>query len=101
MERCARILRVAATVLFVAALPLAPMLALINAYAQLRARTEPALHIVKRRAVVTLDEAIDRLSRLIGHAVEKLRLVLFRYLIYPTWWRWAYNKRYVGQINSP
>jgi phenylpropionate dioxygenase-like ring-hydroxylating dioxygenase large terminal subunit len=32
-----------------------------------------------------------------SHAVTKLRLTLFRYLIYPTWWRWAYNKRYVGQ----
>ncbi len=50
---------------------------LINAYAQLRARTEPALHIVKRRAVVTLDEAIDRLSRLIGHAVEWTRIEHF------------------------
>lgn len=29
--------------------------------------------------------------------MAKLRLTLFRYLIYPTWWRWAYNKRYVGQ----
>ncbi|MBT5455053.1 MAG: Rieske 2Fe-2S domain-containing protein [Rhodospirillaceae bacterium] len=33
----------------------------------------------------------------VGHALAKLRLTLFRYLIYPTWWRWAYNKRYVGQ----
>ena len=50
---------------------------LINAYGQLRARTEPALHIVKRRAVVTLEEAIDRLSRLIGHAVEWTRIEHF------------------------
>ena len=44
------------------------------------------------------DSGIPKLSlnqrRLV---LEKLRLVLFRYLIYPTWWRWAYNKRYVGQ----
>lgn len=33
----------------------------------------------------------------IGQALTRLRLCLFRYLIYPTWWRWAYNKRYVGQ----
>lgn len=33
----------------------------------------------------------------IGDAWEKMRLVLFRTLIYPTWWRWAYNRRYVGQ----
>ena len=25
------------------------------------------------------------------------RLALFRYVIYPTYWRWAYNERYVGQ----
>ena len=50
---------------------------LINAYGQLRARTEPALHIVKRRAVVTLEEAIDRLSRTIGHAVEWTRIERF------------------------
>ncbi len=50
---------------------------LINAYGQLRARTEPALHIVKRRAVVTLEEAIDRLSRLISHAVEWTRIEHF------------------------
>jgi hypothetical protein len=33
----------------------------------------------------------------ISQAFENLRLTLFRALIYPTWWRWAYNKRYVGQ----
>jgi phenylpropionate dioxygenase-like ring-hydroxylating dioxygenase large terminal subunit len=26
-----------------------------------------------------------------------LRIALFRYVIYPSYWRWAYNKRYVGQ----
>jgi phenylpropionate dioxygenase-like ring-hydroxylating dioxygenase large terminal subunit len=25
------------------------------------------------------------------------RVALFRYFIYPSYWRWAYNKRYVGQ----
>ena len=33
----------------------------------------------------------------IRHGLARLRLALFRYLVYPTWWRWAYNKRYVGQ----
>lgn len=33
----------------------------------------------------------------LSHGVAKIHLTLFRYLIYPTWWRWAYNKRYVGQ----
>jgi hypothetical protein len=26
-----------------------------------------------------------------------LRIALFRYVVYPSYWRWAYNKRYVGQ----
>jgi phenylpropionate dioxygenase-like ring-hydroxylating dioxygenase large terminal subunit len=26
-----------------------------------------------------------------------MRIALFRYVIYPSYWRWAYNKRYVGQ----
>ena len=24
-------------------------------------------------------------------------IALIRYVIYPSYWRWAYNKRYVGQ----
>jgi phenylpropionate dioxygenase-like ring-hydroxylating dioxygenase large terminal subunit len=28
---------------------------------------------------------------------RSLRIALFRYVIYPSYWRWAYNKRYVGQ----
>jgi hypothetical protein len=27
----------------------------------------------------------------------RLRICTFRYLIYPIYWRWAYNKKYVGQ----
>ena len=50
---------------------------LVSGYGQLRARSEPALHIVKRRAVVTLEEAIDRLSRMMGHAVEWTRIERF------------------------
>jgi hypothetical protein len=26
-----------------------------------------------------------------------LRIALFRHIIYPSYWRWAYNKRYLGQ----
>jgi segregation and condensation protein A len=43
---------------------------LIAAYGVVRARSEPAVHIVARRPVMTLDEAIHRLERLIGLRVE-------------------------------
>ena len=33
---------------------------LIAAYAQMHARNEPVLHVVKRRAVMTLEEALER-----------------------------------------
>ncbi len=39
---------------------------LIQAYGQVKARTAPRIHIVQRRPVMTLDEAIDRVSRLVG-----------------------------------
>ena len=26
-----------------------------------------------------------------------VRIALFRHIIYPSYWRWAYNRRYVGQ----
>ncbi len=43
---------------------------LIAAYGQLRARTQPVLHVVKRRAVMTLEEALERVSAMIGLAIE-------------------------------
>jgi segregation and condensation protein A len=43
---------------------------LISAYGVVRARSEPAVHIVARRPVMTLDEAIHRLERLIGARCE-------------------------------
>ena len=36
----------------------------------MRARTQPALHVVHARAVMTLDEAIERVGRMIGMALE-------------------------------
>src|SRR5438034_4662672 len=43
---------------------------------------------------VVLDEKPGSgFSRMMAAA----RLALFRYVIYPTYWRWAYNERYVGQ----
>ncbi len=43
---------------------------LIAAYGIVRARSEPAVHIVTRRPVMTLDEAIHRLERMIGTRLE-------------------------------
>jgi segregation and condensation protein A len=39
---------------------------LIAAYGIVRARTEPSVHVIARRPVMTLDEAIHRLERMIG-----------------------------------
>jgi len=50
---------------------------LIAAYGVLRARTEPAVHIVSRRQVMTLDEAIHRLERMIGAKMEWTSLEAF------------------------
>ena len=43
---------------------------LIAAYGTIRARTEPAVHIVGRRPVMTLEEALLRVERLIGTSVR-------------------------------
>ncbi|HEX4739066.1 MAG TPA: ScpA family protein [Allosphingosinicella sp.] len=50
---------------------------LIAAYGAVRARTEPAFHVVARRAVMTLDEAIARVERMIGSRLEWTRLESF------------------------
>jgi segregation and condensation protein A len=43
---------------------------LIQAYGHVKARAEPPLHVVHQRNVLTLEEAIDRVSRLVGSLVE-------------------------------
>lgn len=43
---------------------------LFAAYGTVRARTAPAMHVVHARAVMTLDEALDRLGRMIGQALD-------------------------------
>lgn len=50
---------------------------LISAYGIIRARAEPSVHIVSRRPVMTLDEAIHRLERMIGMKVEWASLESF------------------------
>jgi segregation and condensation protein A len=43
---------------------------LIAAYGRVSARTRPVLHVVADREVVTLEDAMERLSAMIGAAVE-------------------------------
>jgi segregation and condensation protein A len=50
---------------------------LITAYAQMHARNEPVLHVVKRRAVMTLEEALDRVSAMVGQAMSWTQLESF------------------------
>jgi segregation and condensation protein A len=42
---------------------------LISAYGIIRARSEPAFHVVSRRPVMTLEEALHRIERLVGSKV--------------------------------
>jgi segregation and condensation protein A len=50
---------------------------LISAYGIVRARTEPSIHVIARRPVMTLDEAIHRLERMLGTRVEWTALEAF------------------------
>jgi len=50
---------------------------LASAYGQVRARNAPVMHVVARRAVLTLEEAIERVSGLIGTALDWTRLERF------------------------
>ena len=50
---------------------------LISAYGIVRARTEPSIHVIARRPVMTLDEAIQRLERMLGSRVEWTALESF------------------------
>ena len=43
---------------------------LFAAYGAVRARTQPAMHVVHARSVMTLEEAIERVGRMIGMALE-------------------------------
>ncbi|WP_235973714.1 segregation and condensation protein A [Parasphingopyxis marina] len=50
---------------------------IISAYGQIRARTEPAVHVVALRPVMTLEAALERLERMLGHSVEWAALQSF------------------------
>jgi segregation and condensation protein A len=43
---------------------------LFAAYGAVRARTQPAMHVVHARSVMTLDEAIERVGKMIGMALD-------------------------------
>ncbi len=50
---------------------------LISAYGVVRARSAPAVHVVARRPVMTLDEAIHRLERMVGTKMDWTSLEAF------------------------
>jgi segregation and condensation protein A len=50
---------------------------LFAAYGVVRARTQPAMHVVHARSVMTLDEAIERVGKMIGLALEWTALESF------------------------
>lgn len=50
---------------------------LIAAYGIVRARTEPSVHVIARRPVMTLDEAIHRLETMIGARIDWTELRAF------------------------
>ncbi len=50
---------------------------LFAAYGAVRARTQPALHVVHARSVMTLEEALDRVGRMIGTALDWTQLEAF------------------------
>ena len=50
---------------------------LYAAYGRVRARTQPAMHVVAHRAVMTLEDAIQRVSALIGQALDWTTLEAF------------------------
>jgi segregation and condensation protein A len=50
---------------------------LYAAYGRVRARTQPAMHVVAHRAVMTLEDAIQRVAALIGQALDWTTLEAF------------------------
>jgi segregation and condensation protein A len=50
---------------------------LISAYGDVRARTEPAVHVVARRPVMTLEDALIRVERMVGSRLDWAELRSF------------------------
>ena len=47
---------------------------IFSAYGTVKARTAPAMHIVHARAVMTLEDAIERVGRMIGMAIDWMEI---------------------------
>jgi segregation and condensation protein A len=47
---------------------------LFSAYGMVKARTQPAMHVVHARSVMTLDDAIERVGRMIGMAIDWMEI---------------------------
>lgn len=47
---------------------------LVQAYGQVKARTAPAVHMVRDRMVMTLESALDRVSNMLGVTLDWVRL---------------------------
>jgi segregation and condensation protein A len=50
---------------------------LIAAYGAIKARNQPAMHVVSRRPVMTLDQAIQRIEAMVGRRIEWTALERF------------------------
>ena len=50
---------------------------LVHAYGQVKLRTEPVVHMVMERPVMTLDSAIDRVSAMLGVSLDWMELRSF------------------------
>lgn len=55
----------------------ASLIDLMAAYGMVQARARPVLHVVARRTVMTLEDAIDRLRTMVGSAVEWTDIACF------------------------
>ncbi len=53
------------------------LFALIQAYGQIKLRTQPVVHMVRARPVMTLETAITRVGAMIGAAIEWTELARF------------------------
>ncbi len=50
---------------------------LVQAYGQVKARTAPAIHMVRERPVMTLESALDRVAAMLGVTLEWMQLEEF------------------------
>ena len=50
---------------------------LLQAYGHVKARSQPVFHIVHKRQVMTLEEAIERVARLVGQAIDWVSIERF------------------------